>query len=77
MKTVSKVRDFLIVINVKPSGFPVNIRCNSRPLLKTMLGGPKCYNMSLADSVNRETNRNFNRKLVIKWSIGRVIRVVS
>ena len=77
MKTISKVRDFLIVINIKPSGFLVNIRCNCRPLLKMMLGGSKCYNMSLADSVNRVTSRNFNRKLVIKWSVGRIIRVVS
>ena len=74
---MSKVRDFLIVINVKPSGFPVNIRCNSRPLLKTMLRCPKCYNMSLTDSTNRASDGNFNRKLVIKWDIGRVVRVVS
>jgi len=67
MKTVSKVRDFLIVINVKPSGFLVNIRCNSRPLLKMMLECPECYNISLTDSVDRVSNRNFNRKLVIKW----------
>ena len=77
MKTVSKVRNLLIVIDVKPSSFLVDVRSNSRPLLKTMLGCPECYNMSLTDSANRALNRNFNRKLVIKWSIGRVVRVVS
>jgi len=77
VKAVDEVRNFLIVVNVKPGGFPVYIRYNGGPLLETVLGCPKCYNMSLADSTNRTTNRNFNRKLVNKWSIGKVIRVVS
>ena len=77
MKAVDEVRNFLIVVNVKPGGFPVYIRCNSGPLLKTVLGCPKCYNMSLTDSANRTTNRNFDRELVNKWSIDKVVRVVS
>ena len=77
MKTVSKVRDFLIVINVKPSGFPVNIRCNSRPLLKMMLRCLKCYNVSLAYSLNKVSDRNFNRKFINKRSIVKVIKIIN
>ena len=74
---MGKVRNFLIIINVKPSGFLVDIRSNVRPLLETMLRCSKCYDMSLADSMNRASNRNLNKKLVDKWSIGKVVRVVS
>ena len=74
---MSKVRNLSIVINVKPSGFPVDIRSNGRPLLKVMLGCPKCYDVGLTDSIDRVLNRNFNRKLVIKWSISRVVRIIG
>ena len=74
---MSKVRNLLIVINVKPSSFPVDVRSNSGLLLETMLGCSECYNMGMADSTNRASNRNFNRELVIKWGISRVVRVVS
>ena len=74
---MSKVKNLLIIINVKPSGFPVDIRSNSELLLKIMLEYPKCYDMSLTDSTNGVSNRNLNKELVNKWSIGRVVRVVS
>ena len=74
---MGKVRNFLIIINVKPSGFPVDIRSNLRPLLETMLRCPKCYDVSLTDSTNGASNGNLNRKLVNKWSIGRIVGVVS
>ena len=74
---MSKVGNLLIIINVKPSGFLVNIRSNDRPLLKTMLRCPKCYNVGLTDSMNRASNRNFNRKLINKWCIVKVVGIVS
>ena len=67
----------MIVINIELYSFLVDIRCNSRPLLKAMLRYPKCYNMSLAYSSDRASNRNFNRKLVNERSIGKVVRIVS
>ena len=74
---MSKVRNLLIIINVKPSGFPVDIKSNVRPLLEMMLRCPKCYDVSLTDGMNGASNRNLNRKLVNKWSIGRIVGVVS
>ena len=74
---MGKVRNFLIIINVKPSGFPVDIRSNVRLLLEMMLRYPKCYDVSLTDSMNGASNGNLNRKLVNKWSIGRIVEVVS
>ena len=74
---MSKVKDLLIIFNIEPSGFLVNIRSNSGPLLKMILGCSKCYNMCLTDSTNGASNRDLNRKLVNKWSIGRIVGVVS
>ena len=74
---MGKVRNLLIIINVKPSGFPVDIRSNVRPLLEMMLRCPKCYNVSLTDGTNGASNRNLNRKLVNKRNINRIVEVVS
>ena len=74
---MGKVRNLLIIIDVKPSGFPVDIRNNGRPLLEMMLEYPECHNMSLTDSMNRASDGNLNRELVKKRSIGRIVRVVS
>ena len=63
---MSKVGNFLIIIDVKPSGFSVDIRNNGGPLLEMMLEYPKCYNMSLTDSTNRVSDGNLNRELVNK-----------
>ena len=77
MKVIRIVRNFLVVINIEQSSFLVNSRYNSRPLLKAMLKCLKYYNISLTNSINKVSNRNFNKKLVNERGITKVVMIIS
>ena len=86
---MSKIRNFLIVIDIKPCSWPVNILYNLRSLLEAPLGCPKCIYLCMAVSSNVVVYWEFNREIFkiinvmwiiaicwIKYQVWRILMMV-